>query len=180
MPAMGSNPETKSKRIYEGKVVNLRIDSLRLADGREAKMEIVEHAEVVHILPVAEDGRLLLVRQYRAAAGKELLETPAGGIEPGEDVESAAQRELREETGYRAENFKLLASVYSSPGFCTELNHLFVATGLSYGPLEPDADEDITLTPVSLSEAEEMVATGKIGDAKSATCILLYKFLGVT
>lgn len=177
---MGAKPETKTNRIYEGRVVNLRLDTLRLPNGREAKMEIVEHAEVVHVLPVDEDGRLLLVRQYRAAAGKELLETPAGGIEPGEDVETAAQRELREETGYRAENFRLLASVYSSPGFCTELNHLFVATGLSYDPLEPDADEDIALAPVTLSEAEELVASSKIGDAKSATCILLYKFLRLT
>lgn len=177
---MGAKPETKTDRIYEGKVVNLRIDSFRLADGREARMEIVEHAEVVHILPIDEVGKLLLVRQYRAAAGKELLETPAGGIEPGEDAEAAAQRELREETGYRAEKFTLLASVYSSPGFCTELNHLFVATGLSYDPLDPDADEDITLAPVTLAEAEELVASGNIGDAKSTTTILLYKFLGVT
>ena len=177
---MGTKPDTKSDRIYEGKVVNLRIDSFRLANGSEARMEIVEHAEVVHVLPVAEDGKLLLVRQYRAAAGKELLETPAGGIEPGEDPETASQRELREETGYRADDFRLLASVYSSPGFCTELNHLFVATGLSYDPLDPDADEDIALVPVTLPEAEELVTTGGIGDAKSATTILLYKFLNLT
>lgn len=177
---MGNYRSTSTERIYDGKVVSLRLDTLHLPNDGEAKMEIVEHAEVVHILPVNDDGKLLLVRQYRAAVEKELLETPAGGIEPGEDMESAAQRELREETGYRARNFRLLASVYSSPGFCTELNHLFVATGLSYDPLEPDADEDIALFPVTLSEAEELVASSKIGDAKSATCILLYKFLGVT
>ncbi len=177
---MGNYPSAKTERIYDGKVVNLRIDSLRLADGREVKMEIVEHAEVVHILPVDESGKLLLVRQYRAAVDKELLETPAGGIEPGEDAEAAAQRELREETGYRAENFRLLGSVYSSPGFCTELNHLFLATGLSHDPLEPDADEDIALVPVTIAEAEEMVSKSEIGDAKSATAILLYKFLGKT
>ena len=176
---MDFKPATKTERIYEGKVVNLRIDSFRLADGREARMEVVEHAEVVHVLPVDEDGKLLLVRQYRAAAGKELLETPAGGIEPGEDPKEAAQRELREETGYRAENFRLLSSVYSSPGFCTELNHLFVATGLSYDPLDPDADEDISLVPVSLAEAEGLLASRGIGDAKSAATILLYKYLGV-
>ena len=177
---MSFKPETKSERIYDGKVVNLRIDSFRLANGREARMEVVEHAEVVHVLPVDEAGRLMLVRQYRAAAGKELLETPAGGIEPDETPEVAAQRELREETGYRAENFRRLSSVYSSPGFCTELNHLFVATGLSYDPLDPDADEDIALVPVTLAEAEDLVASGGIGDAKSATTILLYKYLGLT
>ena len=92
---MSDKPETKSTRIYDGKVVNLRIDAFHLPDGREAKMEIVEHVDVVHILPVNDDGNLLLVRQYRAAAGMELLETPAGGIEPGEDIEAAAQRELQ-------------------------------------------------------------------------------------
>ena len=177
---MNDKPETKSTRIYEGKVVNLRIDAFHLPDGREATMEIVEHVDVVHILPVDDDGNLLLVRQYRAAAGMELLETPAGGIEPGEDIEAAAQRELREETGYRAENFRLLGSVYSSPGFCTEFNHLFLATGLSYDPLEPDADEDISLVPVTLSEAMDMVRTSQIGDAKSAAAILLYKSLSTT
>ena len=177
---MNEKPETKSTRIYDGKVVNLRIDAFHLPDGREAKMEIVEHVDVVHILPVKDDGNLLLVRQYRAAAGMELLETPAGGIEPGEDIEAAAQRELREETGYRAENLRLLGSVYSSPGFCTELNHLFLATGLSYDPLEPDSDEDISLVPVTLSEAVDMVSTSQIGDAKSATTILLYKSLITT
>ena len=177
---MNDKPETKSTRIYDGKVVNLRIDAFHLPNGREAKMEIVDHVDVVHILPVDDDGNLLLVRQYRAAAGMELLETPAGGIEPGEDIEAAAQRELREETGYRAENFRLLGSVYSSPGFCTEFNHLFLATGLSYDPLEPDADEDISLVPVTLSEAVDMVNASQIGDAKSATAILLYKSLSTT
>lgn len=177
---MSFKPATKTERFYDGKVVNLRIDSFRLANGQEARMEIVEHAEVVHVLPVDDAGRLMLVRQYRAAVGKELLETPAGGIEPDETPEMAAQRELREETGYRAENFRLLSSVYSSPGFCTELNHLFVATGLSYDPLDPDTDEDIALVPVTLAEAEAMVTSGEIGDAKSATTILLYKYLGLT
>ena len=172
-----SGPESKSTRIYDGKVVGLRVDSVCLSDGRETRMEIVEHVDVVHILPVDGDGSLLLVRQYRAAAGRELVETPAGGMDPGETPQDAAQRELREETGYRADRFRLLGSVYSSPGFCTELNHLFLAEGLTHDPLEPDADEEIALVRVSLDEALRMVADNQIGDAKSVAAILLYKSL---
>lgn len=161
-----------SRPIYTGKVVNLRVDTVQLGDGSCSEMEVVEHAEVVHIVAIDDCNRIILVRQFRAPAEVSLLETPAGGIKNCESPEQAAQRELREETGYRAATLERFLSVYSSPGFCTELNHLFFAKGLTYDPLEPDADERIEVVRVSLDEALELIRSGEIGDAKSVAAIL--------
>ncbi|MCH8147850.1 MAG: NUDIX domain-containing protein [Planctomycetes bacterium] len=139
---MPAEKRVKSKTLYRGKVINLRIDTVELPNGSRTEREIVEHSEVVHILAVDTDDRVLLVRQFRTPAGRELLETPAGGIRPGESPEGAAQRELREETGFRAGALELVYSFYSTPGFCTEFNHLFFATDLTYDPLEGDDDEE--------------------------------------
>ena len=171
---MATEETVKSRSVYEGRVVNLRIDTVRLSDGTETDMEVVEHVDAVHIVAVDDAGRILLVRQFRAPAGEYLLETPAGGVKPGEGVGESAQRELREETGYRADTLERITSVYSSPGFCTELNHLFLARGLTPDPLEPDADENIEVVRVLPEEARELIYSGKIGDAKSVAGILLY------
>ena len=104
----------------------------------------------------------------------ELLETPAGGIRPGESPAEAAQRELREETGFRAGALERVYSFYSTPGFCTEFNHLFFATDLTYDPLEGDDDEDITVVPVSRDQALQMIQAQEIGDALGVAGILLY------
>ncbi|MCH8087635.1 MAG: NUDIX hydrolase [Chloroflexi bacterium] len=171
---MPAEKRLKSKTLYRGKVINLRIDTVELPDGSRTEREIVEHSEVVHILAVDTDDRVLLVRQYRTPAGRELLETPAGGIRPGESPEEAAQRELREETGFRAGALELVYSFYSTPGFCTEFNHLFFATDLTYDPLEGDDDEDITVVPVSRDQVLQMIQAQEIGDAKSVAGLLLY------
>lgn len=163
-----------SRPVYAGKVVNLRVDTVQLADGTCSETEVVEHTEVVHLVAIDDDNRIILVRQFRAPAGVSLLETPAGGIKNCESPEQAAQRELREETGYRATTLERFLSVYSSPGFCTELNHLFLARGLTYDPLEPDADERIEVVRVSLEEALEFIRSGEIGDAKSVAAILFF------
>ena len=120
------------------------------------------------------DLKIVLVRQFRPARNSRTIEFPAGFMENGEDPEEAIRRELREETGYRATTLERFLSVYSSPGFCTELNHLFLARGLTYDPLEPDEDESIQEVRVSLEEALELIHAGEIGDAKSVAAILFF------
>jgi ADP-ribose pyrophosphatase len=135
--------------------------------------EIVEHAPVVAIVPIDEDGDVILVRQYRLAAEEGLLEVPAGLVDEGEDLEAAAQRELQEETGYRADELRRLGGFFVSPGFCTEFIHIFLATGLIESSLDGDEDEDIVVERVPLREAVHLVRSGGIKDAKSVAGILL-------
>lgn len=169
----GVEEVTGSRRIYQGRILNLREDVVRLANGTEARREVVEHAEVAAIVPVDNEGRVLMVRQYRLPARDVLLEIPAGGVDDGETVEAAAQRELREETGYRAERMERIAGFYVSPGYVTEFIHVFLARGLQHDPMEADADEDIAVQRVPLSEALRMVDGGEVRDAKSIIGLLL-------
>jgi len=157
----------ESRRIYEGRIVNLRVDTVALPDGRSAQREVAEHAPVVVIIPLDEDGNVLLVRQYRLPVRQLLLELPAGCIDPGESVEEAAQRELREETGQRAGRLERLAAFYASPGFCDELMHLFLATDLEPSPLAPDSDENVEVVRMPLPETLALVERGEICDAKT-------------
>lgn len=173
---MGSNLRERvlaSRRIYEGRVASLREDIVELASGGRAEREVVEHAPVVAIVPLDDDGNVVLVCQYRLAAQEALLEVPAGGVDPGESVEAAAQRELQEETGYRAARFERLTGFFVSPGFCTEFVHVFLATGLRESRIDADDDEQIEVQRVSMSEAVRLVESGAIKDAKSIIGILL-------
>jgi ADP-ribose pyrophosphatase len=111
-----------SNMIYRGKILNLRVDTVELPDGRISKREIVEHSGAVIIVPVKEDGQLLMIRQYRSATGRTAMELPAGNIEPGENLDSAALRELQEETGYEAKELVRLCSFFSTPGFSQSHN----------------------------------------------------------
>ncbi len=162
----------ESSRIYEGRICALRVDSVELPDGRRARREIVEHAPVVAMVPVDENGDVVLVRQYRLAAGESLLEVPAGLVDEGEDAEAAAQRELQEETGYRASHLEPLTGFFVSPGFCTEFIHVFLAMGLEESHAEADHDEDIDVVRLPLAEAVRLVESGAIKDAKSIAGIL--------
>jgi ADP-ribose pyrophosphatase len=127
---------------------------------------------VVAIVPLDGEGNVLLVRQYRLPAGEALLEVPAGGVDDGESVEEAAQRELREETGFRAGRLERLTGFFVSPGYCTEFIHMFIATDLVDDPTDGDEDEEISIERVSLREALRLVGSGEIKDGKSIVGLL--------
>ena len=157
----------ESRRLYEGRIVNLRVDTVELSGGGRATREVVEHADVVAIVPLLEDGDALLVRQYRLPTGQVMLEVPAGGIDGDETPEQAAQRELGEECGRRAGRLERLGGFYVSPGFTNEFVHLFLARDLEPSPLRPEPDEQLALERVPLAEALRLVSAGEIRDAKS-------------
>lgn len=163
----------RSQRAYEGRIANLRIDSVVLPDGRHAVREIVEHRPVVAIVPVDGTGDVVMVEQFRLATGSGMLEIPAGGMDPGESPESAAQRELQEETGLRAGRMERLLGFFPSPGFLTEYVHVFLAEGLTQSRLPADEDEDIEVRRIPLEEALTMALAGEIEDAKTIVGLLL-------
>ena len=162
-----------SRRIYEGRVVSLRVDTVTLPGGRTATREIVEHRAAAVIVPLDGMGNVLLERQFRKAVDSILLEIPAGVLEAGEAAEDGARRELEEETGYRAGRLERLGGFYSSPGFCTEFLHAFLATELTPGPARTEADEDIEPVWVPLARIRELIASGEVRDAKSVASLLL-------
>ncbi|MDO4553083.1 MAG: NUDIX hydrolase [Bacillota bacterium] len=163
----------ESHRIYEGAILNLRRDRVLVKGDRESWREVVEHNGGVTLAAVTEEGKIVLVRQFRYAAGKAVLEAPAGKIEKGEDPLPAALRELKEETGYTAANIKRLCSFYSSIGYSTEIIHLYLATGLTPGTTDFDDNEAIDVVELALPEARAMVLRGEIEDAKTIAAILM-------
>jgi ADP-ribose pyrophosphatase len=163
--------------VYDGKLIKVVKEMVRLPDGRERPREIVKHPGAVALVPVDKEGNLLLVRQYRRAAGKVLLEIPAGTREPGEDAEKCAQRELREEIGYNAGKIEHMGGFYSAPGFCTEYLECYLLTDLTEGRDDADDDEDIEVVNLSAEEALEAIRSGEICDAKSIAGILMWMSL---
>lgn len=164
----------EQRRVFEGKVVNLRVDTVQMPDGRTATREVVEHTPAVAIVPVDAEGRVVLVRQWRVPAGAALLEAPAGSVDHGEDIEAAAQRELQEEIGYRAGRLTRMAGFWVAPGYCTEYIHVFLAEDLIESRLDADDDENIEVVRLSLADALTAITTGDIDDAKSQVGLLLY------
>jgi ADP-ribose pyrophosphatase len=162
-----------SERIYNGRVVNLRVDTVVVPGGRHFRREIVEHRGAVAIAAVDQDGMVLIVRQFRKPAGRHLLELPAGTLEPGEDPLRCARRELQEETGYQAQQWDKLAGFYTSPGFSTEFLHLYLARELQPGGPAYEADEQIDLVKLPLVEAIQRIESGEICDAKTVAGLLL-------
>jgi ADP-ribose pyrophosphatase len=163
-----------SERVFNGKLVGVRVDRVRMPSGREATREVVEHPGAVAILPVLADGRLVLVRQYRYAVDRALLEVPAGTREPGESAEDCAVRELQEEVGLAAETVEELARFFVSPGWCNEELIVYRATGLREIGSSPAQDEDLEMVLVAPGDAPELMRRGEIGDAKTMTAILAH------
>ena len=163
-----------SRLIYEGRAVKLRVDTVQMPSGRETTREVIEHSDCVAIVAIDANDNVLLVKQFRQAVEKVLLEIPAGGIEPDEDPAAAVSRELREETGYLPRKVEQLGGFYSTPGYCTEYLYLYLATDLITSPLKADDTESISLTRVPIFRISSLIASGGICDAKSITGLLTY------
>ena len=170
---MQEEPTLESKRIYDGKVLSLRVDSIRLPDGGTASREVVEHGASVVMVPIDDRGQALLVRQYRKAPEQSLLEAPAGGLEDGESPEDGVLRELQEEIGHPAGKLVRMTGFWIAPGFCTEYMHTYIATDLSPSALAPDEDENIEVVPVPLDRIPELIRSGEIQDGKSIAALLM-------
>ena len=163
-----------SERIYEGRILNLRRDKVHVHSGQESFREIVEHNGGVAIAAVTDEGKMVLVRQYRKAAGKDLLEVPAGKIEQDEkDHLLVAIRELKEETGYTAGRMTFLSAFYTSVGYSTEIIHLYLAEHLTAGETCFDEHEAIEIEEYTLGELMSMIRSGEVCDAKTIAAILL-------
>ena len=165
----------RSEILMKGRAFAIRRDHLKTPDGRETKFEIIEHGGSVVIIPVDENGNMLLVRQYRHATGQDLLELPAGTLDGGENPEICAAREIREETGMAAGKLKKLGDFYLAPGYSTEFMVVFLATDLSHNPLEADADEFLSMEAIQVAEAIKMAERGEMPDAKSLAALFLAK-----
>ncbi|MGF1467662.1 MAG: NUDIX hydrolase [Sandaracinaceae bacterium] len=149
-----------------------------LRAGGSVRREVVVHPGAVVVLPWLDDGRLVLIRSYRFAIERPLVELPAGTLEAGEDPREAAVRELQEETGYRAEAVWPLSSFYPSPGICDEVMHAFVAEGLTPGPQALEPTEDIEVLALRVDEVEARVRAGELVDAKTLATLLLWRLRG--
>lgn len=175
----GATPDAQraSKELYTGKIFRLDRDTVRFPDGSEAEMDMIRHPGASAIVPFmndpeGEDPQILLLRQYRYAAGGYIYEVPAGRLDGDESPEHCAVRELKEETGCTAERMEPLFTMFTTPGFTDEKIHVFMATGLSHGESAREADEFADVVIMRLAEALELIRDGQIMDAKTALSIL--------
>lgn len=165
------------RRVYSGRVINLDVDVVEFPNGETGELELFRHpgaSAVVPFLsdPAGDDPQLLLIKQYRYAADGYMYEIPAGRLDPGENPETCAHRELREETGCTAKSMRHLYTMYTTPGFTDERIHIFMATDLQQGEAAHEADEFLTVELVTLSRALELIKSGVINDGKTALGIL--------
>ena len=171
---MSKEKTLSSQLVYEGRAVKLRVDTVKMPSGRETTREIVEHSDCVAIIAIDASDNVLLVNQFRKPVEKELLEIPAGGIEPDEDPVATVRREMQEETGYLPRKVERLGGFYSSPGYCTEYLHLYLATDLTPGQLYAEDTENIKVVRVPVSQIPGLIASGSICDAKSIAGLLTF------
>ena len=157
----------KEKRIFDGKIMNVRCDEVRTPSGHIATREVVEHKPAVGMLVLTNRQSVLLVKQYRYAVHEETLEVCAGLIEPGEDPAQAAEREMQEELNVKAKKLHRIGEFYASPGFCTELFTLYLASELEESSLPQDEDENVSVYEINLRDIPAMIREGKIRDSKT-------------
>jgi ADP-ribose pyrophosphatase len=160
-----------TQNVYKGRLLRLHVDRVKLPNGRETTREIVEHPGAVAIVPVLDNGKLLVVKQYRTAAGRRLMEIPAGTLEVGEAPLACARRELNEEAGYAAGRLRKLFSCYLAPGYSTEKIHFFLASQLVPTSGRQAKDESIIVQAMDLREALKAIERGKIQDAKTISAL---------
>ena len=166
-----------SEKIFDGRILHIRRDTVELPDGAQATREVVDHPGGVCVLALDDEGRVLLVRQFRYPYEKVLTEIPAGKLEYGEDPEKAALRELREETGAVPGKFRSLGELYPSPGYCGEIIRLYLAQELTFGETALDEDEFLDVERMPFGELTELVLQGEIRDAKTIAAVLKTKLL---
>ena len=156
-----------TRRIFKGRVVTLDIDTVTLPNGVTIELEMIHHPGAAAVVPMKEDGTVILIRQYRHAAGGYIYEIPAGKLHPGEDPKLCAARELQEEIGYRADSLELLTSILTTPGFTDEVIHIYKGTGLTKGKQDLDHDEVIEIVELPLEKALAQIIDGTIRDGKT-------------
>ncbi|MBA5875799.1 MAG: NUDIX domain-containing protein [Nitrospira sp. CR1.2] len=155
------------KPIYQGKVVTLNVDTVRLPNGHTIDLEVIRHPGASAVVPMKDDGTVVMIRQFRHAANGFIFEIPAGKLHPKEDPLDCAARELEEEIGYMAGHFELLSSIFTAPGFADEVIHVYVATALTRGTQNLDQDEVLEVVEMPLREAMAKIEDGTIRDAKT-------------
>ena len=155
------------RNIYTGKVVTLNIDTVQLPNGVTVDLETIRHPGAAAVVPMQENGIVVLIRQFRHAAGGFIYEIPAGKLSPGENPLHCAARELEEEVGYRASSFELLSSIFTAPGFADEVIHVYKATGLTKGHQQLDRDEVLEIVEMPLDQAIRLIQDGTIRDGKT-------------
>lgn len=170
---MGPEIVTDRETVYQGCVVSLYLETVQLPDGRSAQREVIRHGGAVAVVPLDEEGRVTLVRQYRLPAGQALLEVPAGTLEPGEDPLVCAARELQEEAGLLPRTLTPLGGIYVAPGYSSEYIHLYLGTDLMPSTLPNDDDEFLEVVTMPLTEALTWIDQGAIIDAKTISALLL-------
>jgi ADP-ribose pyrophosphatase len=163
----------RSEKIYQGRVFSVRCDQVSLPNGKSVELDIVEHTGAVTLVPVDDQGNLWFVRQYRHAAGVNLLELPAGSLEPGELPEACALREVREEIGMAASHIEKIGEFFMAPGYSTEFVHIYLVSGLHPAPLPADEDEFLNVETIPIKQVFAMVAASQIHDCKTLASLYL-------
>ena len=166
----------KSEILYKGKVFDHQVDEIEYESGNKGIREIAIHPGGAVVVPIKDDGKIILVKQFRYPFQKTLIELPAGKLDKGEDPLICATRELEEETGYKAKEINKLGEIYTAPGYCTEILHIYMAKGLTSGNHNREEGEHgMEILELSVDEIEKMIAEGEIKDAKTITGLYFLK-----